>query len=123
VRSLAYPLGGHFRIPHGLSNALNLPHVLRFNAVTAPDVSADMAPHAFAHLDVLQGQARAAAFCEALVDLSRDCGLPQRLRDMAITADWLPRLARDAMNQTRLLINNPRPVTEADALAIYTAAF
>lgn len=123
VHALAYPLGGHFHIPHGLSNALVLPHVLRFNAVTAPDVYAEMAPHAFAHLGVLQGQERAAAFCDALADLSRDCGLPQRLRDLKITTDWLPRLARDAMNQTRLLVNNPRPVTEADALAIYTAAF
>lgn len=123
VHALAYPLGGHFHIPHGLSNALVLPHVLRFNAVTAPDVYAEMAPHAFPELGALQGQERAAAFCEALADLSRACGLPQRLRDMNITNDWLPRLARDAMNQTRLLVNNPRPVTETDALAIYAAAF
>ncbi|EKD61526.1 MAG: hypothetical protein ACD_54C00200G0002 [uncultured bacterium] len=123
VHALAYPLGGHFHIPHGLSNALVLPHVLRFNAVTAPEPYAEMAPHAFPHLAALQGQERAAAFCEALADLSRNCELPQRLRDMTITQDWLPRLARDAMNQTRLLVNNPRPVTEADALAIYTAAF
>jgi alcohol dehydrogenase class IV len=123
VHALAYPLGGHFHIPHGLSNALVLPHVLRFNAVTAPDVYAEMAPHAFPHLEELQGQECAAAFCEALAGLSRDCGLPQRLRDMKITQDWLPRLARDAMNQTRLLVNNPRPVLETDALAIYSAAF
>ena len=37
--------------------------------------------------------------------------------------DWLPRLAKDAMNQTRLLVNNPRPVGEADALAIYRTAY
>lgn len=123
VHALAYPLGGHFHIPHGLSNALVLPHVLRFNAVMAPDVYAEMAPHAFPHLGALEGQERAAAFCEALADLTNDCGLPQRLRDVKITEDWLPRLARDAMNQSRLLVNNPRPVTEADALAIYTAAF
>jgi alcohol dehydrogenase class IV len=42
---------------------------------------------------------------------------------MNIPQDWLPRLAKDAMNQTRLLGNNPRPVTEKDALAIYEAAF
>ncbi len=123
VHALAYPLGGHFHIPHGLSNALVLPHVLRFNAVTAPAHYAEMAPHAFPHLERLQGQDRAAAFCEALAGLSRDCGLPQTLREMKIPSDWLPKLARDAMNQTRLLVNNPRPVAEADALAIYTAAF
>lgn len=123
VHALAYPLGGHFHIPHGLSNALVLPHVLRFNCVTAPDAYVEMAPHAFPDLARFEGQERAAAFCEALADLSRACGLPQTLRAMKISQDWLPRLARDAMNQTRLLVNNPRPVTEADALAIYTAAY
>jgi alcohol dehydrogenase class IV len=123
VHALAYPLGGHFHIPHGLSNALVLPHVLRFNAETAPTAYAEMAPYAFPHLAPLQGQDRATAFCEAFADLSRDCGLPQTLRDMKITEDWLPKLARDAMNQTRLLVNNPRAISEADALSIYQAAF
>lgn len=122
VHALAYPLGGHFHIPHGLSNALVLPHVLRFNALTAPGPYVDLAPHMFPELGRLKGQDRAAGFCEALEQLSRDCGLPQRLRELSITEDWLPRLARDAMNQTRLLVNNPREVTEADALAIYRAA-
>jgi len=123
VHALAYPLGGHFHIPHGLSNALVLPHVLRFNAVTAHKAYVDLAPHLFPELISLEGQERVAAFCDRLAALSADCGLPQSLRDMKITEDWLPKLAKDAMNQTRLLVNNPRPVTEADALAIYTAAF
>ena len=123
VHALAYPLGGHFHIPHGLSNALVLPHVLRFNAVTAPGAYAEMAPHAFPDLERLQGQDRAAAFCDALAGLSRDCGLPQTLREMNIPVEWLPKLARDAMNQTRLLVNNPRPLQQADALAIYEAAY
>ncbi len=123
VHALAYPLGGHFHIPHGLSNALVLPHVLRFNCVTSSDSYAEMAVYAFPDLARFQGQERAVAFCDALADLSLACGLPQRLRDMNITKDWLPRLAKDAMNQTRLLVNNPRPVAEVDALAIYTAAY
>ncbi|MBX9457935.1 MAG: iron-containing alcohol dehydrogenase [Rhizobium sp.] len=123
VHALAYPLGGHFHIPHGLSNALVLPHVLRFNAVEAHQRYAELAPHVFPDLAALEGQARVAAFCDALSDLSRACGLPQTLREMDISEDWLPRLAADAMNQTRLLVNNPRPVGEADALAIYRAAF
>ncbi len=123
VHALAYPLGGHFHILHGLSNALVLPHVLRFNAVTAPGAYVEVAPHVFPGLERLQGQDRAAAFCEALAGLSRDCGLPQTLREMNVPVEWLPKLARDAMNQTRLLVNNPRPLDEADALAIYTAAY
>jgi alcohol dehydrogenase class IV len=123
VHALAYPLGGHFHIPHGLSNALVLAHVLRFNVVTAPGVYADIAPHAFPELAAQQGQARAAAFCDALQNLSRRCGLPQRLRDVGVPEDVLPRLASDAMNQKRLLVNNPRPLTEADALEIYRRAW
>ncbi len=123
VHALAYPLGGHFHIPHGLSNALVLPHVLRFNAVTAPQPYAELAPYVFPDLGKLEGQERAAAFCDRLAELSLQCGLQSNLRAMNIPEDVLPRLASDAMNQTRLLVNNPRPVSEADALAIYRAAY
>lgn len=123
VHALAYPLGGHFHIPHGLSNALVLPHVLRFNIVVAPQSYAELAPFAFPELSALEGQARAAAFCDRLAELSAACGLQPNLRAMGIAEDVLPKLASDAMNQTRLLVNNPRPVTEADALAIYRAAY
>jgi alcohol dehydrogenase class IV len=123
VHALAYPLGGHFHIPHGLSNALVLPHVLRFNVVVAPGPYAELAPFAFPELAKFEGQERAAAFCDRLAELSADCGLQPNLKAMDIPEDMLPKLASDAMNQTRLLVNNPRPVTEADALAIYRAAY
>jgi alcohol dehydrogenase class IV len=123
VHALAYPIGGHFHVPHGLSNALVLPHVLRFNAQVAPQAYAEIAPFAFPQLAALESQARAAAFCDALAELSRRCGLPQRLRDVDIPRDFLPKMASDVMNQGRLLGNNPRPVAEADALAIYEAAW
>ncbi|MAM11094.1 MAG: alcohol dehydrogenase [Rhizobiaceae bacterium] len=123
VHALAYPLGGHFHIPHGLSNALVLPHVLRFNIVTSPAPYAELAPFVFPELSALEGQERAAAFCEKLEELSRACGLQPNLRAMNIPEDMLPKLASDAMNQTRLLVNNPRPVSEEDALSIYRAAF
>ena len=117
VHALAYPIGGHFKVPHGLSNALVLPHVLRFNTQTHPDDYAALAPHAFAG-----GPATAEALIDGLVALSKACGLPQTLRDVGIGAADLPRLTADAMNQTRLLVNNPRPVCYADAFAIYEAA-
>ena len=123
VHALAYPLGGYFHIPHGLSNALVLPHVLRFNVAEAPGPYAELAPYAFPELARLEGQERAAAFCEALAELSAKCGLQANLRAMDIPEDILPTLASEAMKQTRLLVNNPRAVTEADALAIYRAAY
>ncbi len=123
VHALAYPIGGHFKVPHGLSNALVLPHVLRFNIATTPEPYAAMAPAAFPELADLPTPKRAAAFCARLETLSKDCGLPQRLRDVGIGRDSLPMMAADAMNQTRLLVNNPRQVTQADAVAIYEAAW
>ncbi len=123
VHALAYPLGGHFHIPHGLSNALVLPHVLRFNSETNPEPYSEIAPYAFPKLAEIGGQGRALAFCDELQKLSEACGLQQSLRDMNIPEDILPKLADDAMNQTRLLVNNPREVTRDDALAIYQAAY
>ncbi|WP_375688515.1 iron-containing alcohol dehydrogenase [Pseudooceanicola sp. LIPI14-2-Ac024] len=124
VHALAYPIGGTFHVPHGLSNALVLPHVLRFNAPNAHSLYAEISADAFPELaDVEGAQARCAAFIDALADLSRDLGMPTRLRDMKIPESALDKMARDAMLQTRLLVNNPRPVEERDALAIYRAAW
>ena len=55
--------------------------------------------------------------------MSARVGLPTRLRDAGVPEDMLPQLAKEAMLQQRLLVNNPREVSEADALAIYQAAF
>lgn len=123
VHALAYPIGGHYKVPHGLSNALVLPHVLRFNAVTAPKPYAEIAACAFPEMTGIQGQEAAAAFADNMAALSARCGLQKNLRDVGIGKDALAMLARDAMNQARLLVNNPRPVTEADALAIYESAW
>lgn len=123
VHALAYPLGGRFHIPHGLSNALILPHVLRFNAELTPEPYVELAPFAFSELSEIEPQKRANAFIEKLVDLSSECGLQQNLRQMGIPTEALPDLADDAMNQSRLLVNNPRALTREDALAIYRSAF
>ncbi|MCF6367257.1 iron-containing alcohol dehydrogenase [Rhizobium halophilum] len=124
VHALAYPIGGRFHVPHGLSNALVLPHVLRFNAPAASSVYAEIAGDVFPEMISEEGeQGRCAAFIEGLAELSVKLGLQSRLRDVGIGQADLPAMARDAMKQTRLLVNNPREVTEADALAIYKAAW
>jgi alcohol dehydrogenase class IV len=123
VHALAYPIGGHFHVPHGLSNALVLAHVLRFNLPEASHIYAEIAADVFPELATMSAEKRAEAFVEKLANLSRELGVPQTLREVNITEGDLPMLARDAMKQTRLLVNNPRKVTEADALAIYKAAY
>jgi alcohol dehydrogenase len=122
VHALAYPIGGIYHVPHGLSNALVLPHVLRFNA--------DSAAHLYAELaDVVvpggtgSAEDKTQALIENLERMIAETAIPARLRDVGIEREGLGRMASDAMLQTRLLVNNPRPVSEADALAIYNAAF
>jgi alcohol dehydrogenase class IV len=124
VHALAYPIGGTFHVPHGLSNALVLPHVLRFNAPDAAHLYAEIAADAFPQLAAEQGtQARCGGFVEALANLSARLGLQTKLREVGINESDLPKMASDAMLQQRLLVNNPRAVSEADALSIYRAAW
>ena len=124
VHALAYPIGGTFHVPHGLSNALVLPHVLRFNAPEAAHLYAEIACDVFPHLSGEQGtQSLCAAFIEELAALSKRLGMKTRLREVGIGEEHLPKLAAAAMKQQRLLVNNPRAVAESDALAIYRAAW
>mgnify|MGYP006295109945 CR=1 FL=1 len=116
VHALAYPLGGHFHIPHGLSNSLVLPQVLRFNAPVAAPLYDELAP-------LVRADGAAGGLVERMEHLIQAVELPRRLRDMDIAEDFLPTLASDAMKQQRLLVNNPRELTEADALAIYREAY
>lgn len=124
VHALAYPIGGIFHIPHGLSNALILAQVMRFNAPDCGAEYAELAPHVFPDIDTKQGtQAVCSEFIERLSELSARVGLPPRLRDVEIPESAIERMARDAMIQTRLLVNNPREVSETDAQNIYRAAW
>lgn len=121
VHALAYPIGGIFHVPHGLSNSLVLPAVLRFNAPSANTLYAELAglivPDAPG-----TALARTYAMIEKLEELSRSLGIATRLRDVGIAATDLDRLTDDAMLQTRLLGNNPRVMTREAAHAIYQAA-
>lgn len=123
VHALAYPIGGHYHIPHGLSNALVLAPVLRFNLPKAASVYAEIAADAFPELSSIESSKRGEAFVEALTKLGQELKVPQSLRELQIPRTALPLLAKDAMKQTRLLTNNPREITQEDALAIYQEAF
>ena len=121
VHALSAPLGG-YRVAHGVANSLLMPHVFRFNLPAMPRRYADIA----VALGVSAGSdegATAEAGLARLVELSRECGVPQRLREVGIAEADLPNLAGEAIKIQRLLKNNPREITEPDALAIYRAAW
>jgi alcohol dehydrogenase class IV len=121
VHALAYPIGGVFHVPHGLSNALVLPHVLRFNAPDAATQYAELAG-ILAPGATGSDEAKTAALIAAVENIATMTGIATTLRQVGITENDLDRLADDAILQTRLLGNNPRTVTHADARAIYLAA-
>lgn len=124
VHALAYPLGGHFHIPHGLSNSLVLPHVMRFNKTHAASQYSELAPYISHSINTKQTEQAITddliAYIEQLIHRLQ---LPNTLKEMNITKDKLPMLARDAMMQTRLLVNNPKEVCYEDVLAIYQATY
>jgi alcohol dehydrogenase class IV len=118
VHALAYPVGARFHVPHGLSNSLVLPAVMRFNLSHAAPLYAELASLLLPAIGGSES-ARAEALIGWLGDAAARLGLPVRLSQVGIGADDLPQLADDAMLQTRLLMNNPRDVGYEDALAIY----
>jgi alcohol dehydrogenase len=99
-----------------------LPHVLKFNAQAAAPLYAELAD---AILPAAAGsvELKTRALIEHIEHLIAETGIASTLREVGIAREGLARMAKDAMLQQRLLVNNPRPVTEADAFAIYTAAF
>lgn len=121
VHALAYPLGGEFHIAHGVANSILLPHVLRFNVAADVDRYAQMA-HVLGIVPTGDAAADASAGIELIADISARCGIPAGLSAFGIGPDDVPRMAAAAMSVTRLLANNPREVTDADARAIYYAA-
>jgi alcohol dehydrogenase class IV len=122
VHALAYPVGAIFHVPHGLSNALVLMGVMRFNLSHAEGLYAELAPILDpAAADLPQPEA-AKRFVDSLDAICRDCKVPASLAEVGVARQDLERMASDAMKQTRLLVNNPREVTYDDAFAIYAEA-
>ena len=119
VHALAYPLGVHFHVPHGLANSLMLAPVLRFNASVAAPLYAELGDVIGAN-DTGDFETRSEAFVAKMCEICAATGVANKLSDVGVSHNVLPKLAEDAAKIERLMKNNPRPVTEADCLALYT---
>lgn len=122
VHALSYPLGGEFHIAHGLSNALLLPHVMRFNAAAAPERCAEVAI-ALGVKPAGSAAETAAKGAQRVYKLAVECGVTMNLAELNIPETCVPHMAEAAMKVQRLLKNNPRELTLQDAEAIYRATY
>ena len=122
VHALSYPLGGEFHIPHGLSNAILLPSVMKFN------MPANIKRHAEVAIALgcqpgKNDEETAQRGVDFIYRLAEAVGIPKKLTDLGIPQTAVPGMAKAAMQVQRLLKNNPREVTEQDALEIYNSLY
>jgi alcohol dehydrogenase len=119
VHAFAYPIGAQFHIPHGVANSIMLPPVMEFNMIGNLDKFAQMAELFDEPVDGLNQRDQAARATQAVRTLVADLGVPRALGEFGVTEAHIPALAQGVMKVTRLLANNPRRVTLADAESIY----
>jgi len=122
VHALSYPIGGEYHIPHGLSNAILLPSVMKYN------MSADVKRHA--EVAIALGCQSGSSDAETalrgvdfIYHLAEVVGIPKKLTDLGIPRTAVDDMAKAAMKVQRLLKNNPREVTEQDARDIYYSLY
>jgi len=122
VHAFAYPIGAEFHIPHGIANSIMLPAVLEFNLMGNLEKFGHIAEIFGEPVGDANARERARRALRAIQELMEDLQVPRRLRDFGVTEEHLPALAAGVMNVTRLLANNPRRITLADAESIYRKA-
>lgn len=114
VHAMAHPLGGYFDLPHGVANAILLPHALRFNRMAAPGKFQAMA-------DLLGGGTSGDDAAAAAQKLNRDLGIPNNLSGLGVREEAIADMVADAMNSINISVN-PRRVTSEDLVNLYRQA-
>ena len=122
VHALSYPLGGEFHIPHGLSNAILLPSVMKFNAPANIKRHAEVAI-ALGCEPGKNDEETAQRGVDFIYRLAAAVGIPDKLTALGIPQTAVDGMAKAAMQVQRLLKNNPREVTEQDARSIYNSLY
>lgn len=122
VHSMAHSLGAFFDTPHGVANALLLPHVLKFNGEACPELYRNMGRAFNFNMDNLSDEEAIDKIVEAVRELSQKLGIPQTLKEIGIPEEMIPALAQQAINDV-CTPGNPRNVTVDDLIAIYKKAY
>jgi alcohol dehydrogenase class IV len=120
VHAMSHPVGAVFGVPHGVANAIHLPHVIRFNAAGAPDI-ADRYGDLADVLGVEAGPDAGDALAEHVTELVGRLGLPTRLSEVGVPESGIPQLVDGAIGDGTTLLN-PREAGEAEYEALYRDA-
>ena len=122
VHALALPLSARFGVPHGLANAILLPHGMAFNLTAAPAAYANLAAVMDVYAQEGSGEVGADSAVECVDRLANLVGAPRRMREVGVTHEAITQMAQDALGSVHLTVN-PRPVTLSDLVGIYEGAW
>ena len=122
VHSMAHSLGAYFDTPHGVANALLLPHVLKFNGQVCPELYRNMGNAFGLDMSNTTDEEAVDKVVEAVKDLSKKLGIPQTLKEIGVPVEMIPTLAKQAINDA-CTPGNPRDVITADIIKIYESAY
>ena len=122
VHSMAHSLGAYFDTPHGVANALLLPHVLKFNGTVCPELYVNMGNAFGLDMSGLTNEEAVDKVVNAVKDLSKKLNIPQTLQEIGIAEEMIPTLAKQAINDA-CTPGNPRKVTVEDIIKIYQEAY
>jgi alcohol dehydrogenase class IV len=123
VHALSNPLGIHYHLPHGRTNAIMLPHIMAFNLIGNPVKFAQIAEAMGEEVEGLSDMEAATLAVEAVKELLGQLKIPIRLRDYDIPQKDIPKLVEGAMKVSRLFVFNPRDLTQEDVEEIYRMAW
>lgn len=122
VHSMAHSLGAFFDTPHGLANAILLPHVLKFNGKVCPELFVNMGRAFGLDMNNLNSEEAVEKVVDAVKELSSKLGIPKTLQEVGVPKEMIPQLAHQAINDA-CTPGNPREVTEEDIINLYYEAY
>lgn len=122
VHSMAHSLGAYFDTPHGVANALLLPHVMKFNGKVCPELFRNMGNAFGLDMSNTSDEEAVQKVVDAVSELSKKLNIPQTLREIGIPEEMIPTLAKQAINDA-CTPGNPREVTVEDIISIYKEAY
>jgi len=121
VHAMALPLSALFGVPHGVANAILLPHGMRFNCEADPEGFAGIAAYLGVNVEDMTTEEAAEAAPEVVSAMANDIGAPTTMSEMGVETDAIERMADDAMSSAHVHVN-PREMSREDVIAVYEAA-